>query len=123
MKVNIDENGYVTEWALVGDNGGTDVPDPEDLQSFMECFTGYKLVDGALVKNTEKDTADRLEKLKDELRFRRKTECYAYINRGQLWYGLLTVKQLAELTSWYKAWRDVTETLVVPERPSWLTDD
>lgn len=123
MKVNLDENGYVREWALVGDNGGIDVPDPEDLQGFMSRFEGYRLVDGKLLKDTAKDEEAQLERKKAQLRQRRKTECYAYINRGQLWYGLLTVKQLAELASWYNAWRNVTETLIVPERPSWLEDD
>jgi len=123
MKVTIDNDGYVTGWALVGDNGGIDVDKPDDLDGFLECFSGYKLVNGALTKDEERDTAARLEQVKDELRRRRKEECYAYVNRGQLWYGLLTVRQLAELTSWYKAWRDVTDTLEVPERPSWLEDD
>ena len=35
MKVNLDENGYVREWALVGDNGGIDVPEPEDIEEFL----------------------------------------------------------------------------------------
>jgi len=26
-----------------------------------------------------------------------------------------------ELREWYKAWLNVTETRVVPERPTWLT--
>ena len=123
MKVNLDENGYVREWALVGDNGGIDVPEPEDLQGFMSCFEGYRLVDGKLLKDTAKDEEAQLEHKKAQLRQRRKIECYAYINRGQLWYGLLSVKQLAELAAWYNAWRNVTETLIVPERPTWLEDD
>ena len=48
MKVNLDENGYVREWALVGDNGGIDVPEPDNLEEFIFCATGYKVVDGLL---------------------------------------------------------------------------
>ena len=35
MKVTIDKDGYVIDWALVGDNGGVDVPEPDDLEEFM----------------------------------------------------------------------------------------
>ena len=49
LKVTLDENNYVTGWCMVGDNGGIDVELPEDLDGFMDCFTGYKVVDGLLV--------------------------------------------------------------------------
>lgn len=51
MKVTIDENGYVIDWALAGDNGGIDVPEPDDLEEFIFCPTGYKVVDGLLQKD------------------------------------------------------------------------
>jgi len=66
----------------------------------------------------DEEVADNATKA--ELRIRREKECFSFINRGQLWYGMLTVKQIAELTAWYKAWLKVTETKVVPEKPSWL---
>lgn len=61
MKVNLDENGYVREWALVGDNGGIDVPEPDDLEEFIFCATGYKVVDGLLQKDDTRDRAQRIE--------------------------------------------------------------
>lgn len=54
------------------------------------------------------------------LRQRREKECFSIINRGQLWYSTLTAEQYRELQVWYQAWLDVTKTLVIPERPSWL---
>ena len=123
MKVNLDENGYVREWALVGDNGGIDVPEPEDLEEFIVCAAGYKVVDGVLMKDTEKDRHERTELQKNRLRERRKLECFSFINRGQLWYATLSVKQLAELTAWYTAWLRVTDTMQIPERPDWLEDE
>lgn len=54
------------------------------------------------------------------LRVQREIECFSIINRGQLWYNSLTEEQLAELQVWYKAWLDVTETKITPEKPSWL---
>ena len=57
---------------------------------------------------------------KDYLRNRRAKECFPIVNRGQLWYNMLTIEQFSELFNWYNAWLDVTETLSVPEMPSWI---
>ena len=57
-----------------------------------------------------------------ELRHRREIECFSVINRGVLWYNMLTEEQRLELDIWYKKWLDVTETMVIPEKPSWLED-
>lgn len=56
----------------------------------------------------------------DGLRFARQVECFDIINRGQGWYLLLTEDQKKELTEWYKAWLDVTETGIIPKKPSWI---
>lgn len=60
------------------------------------------------------------EKAKDALRQLREKECYPIINRGTLWYNLLSESQKVELKEWYQAWLDITETLVKPKKPSWL---
>ena len=120
LKVTTDENGYVTGWCMVGDNGGVDVELPEDLDGFMDCFTGYKVVDGELVKDEEKDAADRVELLREDLRRQREEECYPVINRGWMWYLSLTLSQWRELRSWYLDWLNVTDTLTPPERPAWI---
>ncbi len=60
------------------------------------------------------------EEVLEELRDRREFECFPIINRGQLWYNTLTTEQIEELNDWYQAWLDVTETKIVPEKPSWL---
>ena len=54
------------------------------------------------------------------LRTLRERDCFPIINRGQLWYQTLTEDQLIELNKWYKDWLDVTKTLVIPTKPSWL---
>lgn len=56
----------------------------------------------------------------DYLRHLRNIECFMIINRGSLWYDTLTDSQKEELKVWYKAWLDVTETKIVPEKPKWL---
>ena len=56
----------------------------------------------------------------DFLRHIRENECFSIINRGQLWYAMLTEVQVIELRHWYNAWLDVTETMVIPTKPNWL---
>lgn len=60
------------------------------------------------------------EQILMNLRNQREAECFPIINRGKLWYDNLTTEQIAELNEWYNAWLDVTETKVIPTRPSWL---
>lgn len=70
----------------------------------------------SLEKYNARKNAEKLERL----RIQRATECFPIVNRGQLWYEMLTDAQKSELSAWYNAWLDVTETLVVPTKPSWL---
>ena len=58
--------------------------------------------------------------LNAKLRKAREKECFPYINRGQLWYATLTAEQQYELSQWYNAWLNITETHIYPEKPSWL---
>lgn len=121
MKVLLDEQGYVKSYAVIGDLvDGIDLPDPEDALHFEENFNAYKVHDGTVAFDAARSAALHDEAEKQDLRDRRQTECFAFVNRGQLWYATLSVKQLAELTAWYKDWLKVTETKVVPERPAWL---
>ena len=66
------------------------------------------------------NTIDKIIEHKNELRARRQSICFPIINRGQLWYDSLTDLQKEELKVWYKAWLDVTKTLVEPTKPEWL---
>lgn len=55
-----------------------------------------------------------------ELRLKRETDCFPFINRGKLWYDKLNEEQLTELDKWYNDWLNVTNTLVIPKAPIWL---
>ena len=104
MKVLLDEQGYIQSYALIGEIvDGIEIPDPEDVAHFAEHFA-----------------LQEQERVKEDYRQRRETECFSVINRGQLWYEGITLPQLLELRSWYKAWLNVTDTLVVPKKPAWL---
>lgn len=56
----------------------------------------------------------------EALRFARVFECFNLLNKGNLWYEMLEENKKEELKSWYKAWLDITETGIIPEKPSWL---
>lgn len=60
------------------------------------------------------------EKEINQLRSQRNHECFSVINRGGLWYDFLTEQEKYELLEWYEKWLNVTETMVVPEKPTWL---
>lgn len=62
---------------------------------------------------------NREEELK-RLRNIRERECFSIINRGKLWYNMLTSEQLIELTEWYNNWLNATETFVIPIKPTFL---
>ena len=120
MKVTFDENGYVNGWCMVGDNGGEEYDPPDDIDSFLDRFDVFKEIDGKLVLDSEKAESDRKALELATLRERRETECFSVINRGWIWYSCLTLTQWRELRTWYLAWLNVTNTLTVPDRPSWL---
>lgn len=80
----------------------------------------YKYIDNQIIYVDELPLG--INELKT-LRTRRETECFPIINRGQLWYSMLDNLQLQELKEWYQAWLGVTETGIVPEKPSWLGDE
>jgi hypothetical protein len=121
MKVLLDEQGYIQSYALIGEIvDGIEIPDPEDVAHFAEHFAAYKVRDGTAAFDNEHFALQEQERVKEDYRQRRETECFSVINRGQLWYEGITLPQLLELRSWYKAWLNVTETLVVPKKPAWL---
>ena len=123
MQIKLNEKGFITDFALIGTiEGGIEVDEPKDIDHFMEHFTAYRVKDNLPNFDSEEDNKIETENTKQALRQRRQTECFSYVNRGQLWYATLSVKQLAELTLWYKAWLNVTETMSVPERPAWLEE-
>lgn len=121
MKVLLNEKGFIVSYALVGDLvDGIDLPDPEDIDHFEAHFASYQVRDGTAAFDSEHNEALLTEAKKDEFRMRRETECFSVINRGQLWYEGVSIAQLLELRQWYKAWLKVTETMVVPVKPTWL---
>lgn len=121
-QIVLDEKGYVKDYALIGKiPGGIDFDNfPLDLEDFQENYQSYKFIDGALYKNEERVEEIKIENEKQLLRNRREKECFNYVNRGSFWYDTLEDYQAKELKQWYKDWLDVTDTLIVPNKPAWL---
>ena len=102
-------------------NGGKDVKKVWDVEPVQAQAAYDETVD---IHVYIPYTADELTKrAKDKLRARRAAECFPVINRGQLWYDKLTAEQRSELSEWYEAWLDVTETMTVPEMPGWIKQE
>lgn len=122
MKVLTDENGYVYTYVTLGCDDWPEVEGPEDFdeEQFALEYRAYKVVNGKLVKDSDKLLNVLDEHKINELRYQRQSECFPIINRGTLWYEQLTKIQIEELNSWYKAWLDVTETGIIPDKPIWL---
>ena len=121
MKILIDENKYLTCFCIDAElENGIEVTTPVDLESFIDTFKAYKYEDGNLILDKKKLQSVIDARIEDELRLKRSKVCFPYINRGALWYSKLTDEQMDELSSWYQAWLDVTESKVVPDAPEWL---
>lgn len=82
----------------------------------------HMIIEGATEYEATDDDISKYDAISQisELRIRREEECFPIINRGQLWYNTLTTEQVQELNQWYMAWLDITETKIIPTKPSWL---
>ena len=121
MKIKIDEQGYITEFAIVGELVGDsiEVKTPDDLD-FMLKYESYRYDSGTLIYDADKHSVIEHEIYLTELRETRQRECFSIINRGVLWYSTLAEDQVEELAQWYQDWLDVTDTLVIPTTPEWI---
>lgn len=79
-------------------------------------FENYMETDEYKEKEEEYLTQQNIKNLRNK----REAICFSVINRGGLWYEKLTNSQKTELSEWYDAWLEVTETLIEPQTPSWI---
>lgn len=118
MTVNYTTNelGYIDSWQAYPFDPTLPFIEVENPQE--EIILNYtRLINGKLVVEKERYEHDRLV---ETIRERRQIECFSIVNRGEVWYNLLTTEQKAELQQWYEAWLDAPETLIIPEKPHWL---
>ena len=122
MQIILNDQGYIESYAIIGGLvDGIEIEAPDDLlEDFRQHPEAYKVADSVLVLDADKLKADADAAELTIIRRRRETECFAYINRGELWYSLLTDEQKAELANWYLSWLDAPETRTIPASPVWL---
>lgn len=116
MKFKVNENGLFRSPYVRDAEIEIDIENEDTLEKLKSCPIGYNWK-----YNFDTNSVELFELLDDEiLRERRELECFTIVNRGIVWYDNLTTQQKAELSTWYKAWLDVTDTKIIPTRPNWL---
>lgn len=120
MKIQVDKNGYIENYVIVGESSSCniEVEKPEDFSP--DFYRAWKYDGTGLVFDEKQKQEIQNEYRKNEIRARREKECFSYVNRGTLWYNKLTPEQDAELQTWYDAWLDAPESLAVPKKLEWL---
>ena len=120
----LDETGRIGCW---GDRYSKNCPNELLFDELPKITPTSGVLDGMIIDIpfTETELKEQLQGVKEaelqSLRKRRESECFTVINRGQLWYDTLATLQKLELGEWYAAWLTVTETLIVPDKPLWLS--
>lgn len=113
-KVKINKDGFL-ESIYINDATIEIEVDDELYETLMCCKIG---------KNWKQEDGEfHMVELLDEqvIRERREVECFNLIdNRSPFWWSRLSEERRKELDAWYEAWLNVTETKVIPEKPSWL---
>lgn len=122
MKVQIDENGYVQNFVIVGESSACDieVEEPENFMSQIQFYTAWHYDGAKLTFDEARANELQLEGQKNEIRQERARECFTVINRGQLWYETLNESEKEDLNRWYQEWLDAPETMKIPEKLEWL---
>ena len=119
MYITLDNDGFINfvSYGAALENGIETEP-----FEFTVNIQAYSFKDGKieLDKNRLKEVINIL--LIQELRQRREVECFSIINRGKLWYDMLTPQQITTLNNWYMDWLRVTNTLKPPRRPRFLNE-
>ena len=120
MKIQIDKNGYVENYVIIGESNvcNIEVEEPEGFSP--DKFQAWKYDGEKLVYDIEQAQKIQNNYRKNEIRARREKECFSYVNRGTLWYNKLTPEQDIEFQNWYDAWLEAPETLIIPKKLEWL---
>lgn len=94
------------------------------LAGYSDMFlSNYECIEMTEEEILELKNKDELR----ELRQQREDECFSIVNQNfiingqsKTWFDTLTPEQKVDAMLWVQAWRDVTETKIIPEKPEWL---
>ena len=129
---SLNQDRWKVEWLAIGyQEAIMQLNDVVNLNKYQEAWE-FAEANNFTIKEIQADSngnrqfkiAEKPQPTEEEvlahLRNRRELECFSIINRGRLWYNNLTSEQHDELAEWYRAWLDVTDTRVVPDKPNWI---
>lgn len=81
----------------------------------MKTYKKLSITDlGETIKRLPKEEAKKL------LRQVREKECYSIVDRAA-WFASLTPEQQKEIQAWREAWKNVTDTFIIPQKPDWVS--
>lgn len=120
MKIQVDKNGYIENYVIVGESSSCNIEVEEPEGFSPDFYQAWKYDGEKLVYDMEQAQKIQNDYRKNEIRARREKECFSYVNRGTLWYNKLTPEQDIELQNWYDAWLEAPETLIIPKKLEWL---
>lgn len=122
MILQLDSNNYVIGYITLGGTSDDGIEFNGIIPNNFETnYYKYKLSDDNTELVFNESYLSTIEK--DNIRVNRNTQCFSIINRGPIWYNLLTEDQIKEINEWYLAWLNAPDTGIIPERPSWLDED
>lgn len=109
-------NGRISAACDVAQSG-FEYSEDEIIRDYAGCLVFKK--DSETEEYAAAKAAYEKEQYKKELRRRRENECFAIVDRAAWFYGLSDERK-AEVLAWREAWLNVTDTLMVPEKPNWI---
>lgn len=120
------EEGYVKEEKVAAEyivstaENGANIAELKPIIPLCEAENGSLYIH---IKRYYAYTEEEKEEyIKNKLRERREKECFNIVNRGAVFYSLITDEQYTALFDWYVSWLNVTETKIIPIRPSFLDE-
>lgn len=127
MQILIDNNNYITQIVCDGAEIASDkrieLETPDNFEEIFDNFSCYKYENGQFILDEDKKIKYELELKKTNIRVDRNNICFPIINRGVLWYNMISEQQRNELNNWYQQWLDAPETLIIPETPNWIKEE
>lgn len=127
MQILIDNNNYITQIVCDGAEIASDkrieLETPDNFEEIFDNFSCYKYENRQFILDEDKKIKYELELKKTNIRVDRNNICFPIINRGVLWYNMISEQQRNELNNWYQQWLDAPETLIIPETPNWIKEE
>lgn len=122
MILQLNDDKYVVGYITLGGDPSDGIEfNGEIPEDFSANYYKYKLSDDDSTLIFDESHISDIEK--DNIRIDRNIQCFSIVNRGPVWYNLLTDEQANEMNQWYLAWLNAPDTGVIPKRPSWLGED